>query len=172
MLYLDFDVIVGDIKKNFFTEWNLNEGIVIKNEFFDCTKFEYKKGISSRYLKAFLAHIILEEMKIDHDPTNVPHINTGIVGCNNETILSVDFFNLLDDSLKILDDIYLNKKQHWEYVRFSNEIIFTVAWYLNNYNMQSIIDDKNIWHKKANGVDDMNCVFLHCTGKHWIEEYI
>tara|TARA_B100001123_G_C15345290_1_gene1036775 strand:+ start:460 stop:1296 length:837 start_codon:yes stop_codon:yes gene_type:complete len=171
VLYLDFDVIIGDVKKNFFTEWDLSKGLVIKNEFFDCTKFQYTPGMSSRYIKAFLAHLVLKYMNIDHDATSLPHINTGILGCNNQSISSINFFDILYESLKILDDIYLNEKEHWKYVRFSNEIVFTVSWYLNKFKMQSIVDDQNIWHKKANGVNDLNSVFLHCTGKHWLELY-
>lgn len=170
VLYLDYDVLIGNIKKDFFKEWSISKGIVIKHESFDCSKFKYTKRISSRYIKAFLAHLILNEMNIPHDP-NLPHLNTGIIGCNTN-ISTVTFFSLLKECLTILDDIYENKKEHWNIVRFSNEIIFTVSYIINNFKSQPIIDDKNIWHKKANGVNDMNSVFLHCTGKNWIEKYI
>lgn len=170
VLYLDYDVLIGNIKKDFFKEWIFDKGIVIKYDNFDCSNFVYDKETSSRHIKAFLAHLILNEMNIPHDP-NLPHLNTGIIGCN-KNISTVTFFDLLKECLSILDYIYENKKEHWNIVRFSNEIIFTVSYIINNFKLQPIIDDKNIWHKKANGINDMESVLLHCTGKKWIEEYL
>lgn len=170
VLYLDYDVLIGNIKKNFFKEWTLDKGIVIKYENFDCSNFVYEKETSSRYIKAFLAHLILSKMNISHEPI-LPHLNTGILGCNTN-ILTVTFFDLLKECLSILDYIYENKKEHWNIVRFSNEIIFTVSYIINNFIIQPIVEDTNIWHKKANGKNDMNSVFLHCTKKSWIETYI
>lgn len=168
VLYLDYDVLIGNIKKNFFKEWSINKGIVIKQDKFDCTKFKYEKRMPSRYIKVFLAHLILSKMNIDHD-LELPYYNTGIVGCNTN-ISTVTFFDLLKDCLIILDEIYINKREHYNIVRFSNEIIFTVAHIINNFDLQPI--SNKIWHKKANGVDDMNSVLLHCTNKSYIERYV
>ena len=175
ILYLDFDVLIGKVKQNFFTSWNLENGIVIKDQRFNVSNFQYKSSsqTSSREIKAYLAHEVLQRMgELSYDPKHVPHMNTGLIGCTEKSIKSVNFFEYLPSLHRHLSDMWKNKEQNWEQVRNSNEIVFTIAYLLEQFNLQSIVGDYNIWHKKANGVDDMNSVLLHCTGKDWISIYM
>lgn len=156
VLYLDMDVLIGDIKENAFDEF-FGEHIFIKRQTFKKNTFTYYKGVSSRHLKAHLTS------KLTGNDAN--HYNTGIFGCTKESLEHVDFFGNLDVVLTKLNS--LNE----DHVRYSNEIIMGYCIEENNVriiNQGYDNGEDKIWHKKANGDNDHNCVFLHATGKSWI----
>lgn len=173
VLYIDFDVIPGNIKKNFFDQWDFNKGLIIKNEYFNVTDYKTKQLDSSRLIKAYLASDIAKKMQFyNFNTKNVPHMNTGIIGCNKNSIQAVNFFTLLPHMIEILDQKVLDLDDNYECVRYSNEIIFTLSYLIYTYPIQPILGEYNIWHKKCNGHNDLKCVLLHCTGKKWIKEMI
>ena len=164
ILYLDFDVIIGNKLKNFFDEHDLSKGLVIKEEKFNLNNFI---GQQTRMKKAYWASKILEALgNKNYDILSFSHYNTGIMGFNSVDVKKWNFFNLLD-CFNILNTFKKNKIQYYETItQCSDEVVFMLDKIINNIPMQPLSD---IWHKKANGVNDMDCVFLHCTGKKWIK---
>lgn len=164
ILYLDFDVIIGKKLINFFDEHDLSKGLVIKEEKFNLNEFS---GQQTRMKKAYWAYKILESINNkNYNISSFSHYNTGIMGFSSADVNKWNFFELLE-SFQILNTFKKNKVQYYETItQCSDEVIFILDKIINYIPIQPLSD---IWHKKANGVKDLDCVFLHCTGKKWID---
>ena len=170
VVYIDFDMIIGNMWLNCFDEWNIKNGIYIKTDFSNSLEFNFVDKISAqRDIKSYWAHKVCEELDIEHDAENMLYINTGMFGTNLEHQKKVKFIETLELTMPILNQMYINKDTFTTGMRFSNEVVYMVSYWKNKYKVQHA---EKIWHENPNGNDDMNCAFLHCTNKNYIADYI
>jgi hypothetical protein len=148
VLYLDFDVILGDIKSNVFTQFNMQDDFVVCRMKADNRLGWWDKG------KTETGYKILDKSYKDHW-----HFNTGIMGASKRVMTQLDFFSYLPSGLEKLDVLY---EKGWPNLGYDNELMMSYVAEQTDVNWCHL-DYDGQWHRVPN--DDLKhdrySIFLH-----------
>ena len=168
ILYLDFDVVCLT-NKNFFSVWNLNQGIAVFNNSSKVKTIEnvteYSQTIRSPTSKYYNTQAMLIEKNLN--PKNKV-INTGIIGANKEHLKQLKYFDNFDEDINTMTKIKSNydmfPKKIVDFFGYDNETLFSVK--LNEHKVPVQWLD-NQWHYffDTQGFIPKETKFVHTINK-------
>ena len=103
VLFLDFDVLPGNKRANFFEEFDLSELFAIRQTQLPGEADELA-DLSSQYRKGLITRFLLNRNNFMRQWIDVFNFNTGVMGGTKKSFASLDYFDTLHEILPIINE--------------------------------------------------------------------
>ena len=168
VLYLDFDVVPMS-NDNFFEEWNLSNGIAIKDNNSQIIMMDDVTNRSQTIRSPTAKYYNGQALLIDsgHKPKHKV-VNTGIIGASKKHLDKLAYFDNFSDDLKRMSEVKEYHDMYPEKIRqffgWDNETLWGVKQVENNVPVQWL-DDKWHYHFHIQGFIPKEVVMCHVINK-------